>query len=859
MILSCLKPLINRKHLNRLVSIRSWSKRAMSSLVNISTLSNELSECVQIFASNNSGSSSAKQNDFLTTILNLNKSATQGLADPSAFFKISETILKGGSYEPKNIIVGVLRAVGNLNSVPASRQSLLTFMKAIESSACVPHNYLDIKNNEDISLLTTCVEELLRVGISQTTTIDVNIRKTTPKNDKYKQNQKATQGDTENNNIKEYMKVVSKTFDLFPFLKTLHCDIQLLNLFVSQLVEREQWTGAVRIFNAYVNRFTPSDLSILLSKLLVVGEWERVADLLCVDHWIQMLQQQQQQQRPLERLGGQDEHSNSNSNNLLLSSIVHSCLNTLMSMSSDEGGRLVAALRVTNTYGMKTMSIDVARLIKNIKLKSFVKKGKWQLALQIAGSIRQKTVLYGLLIEEGLFEEAQMMYNDHNLGGLVTPVTAEQLAIQSTAGENNLQLPLSRDRVLVVNCLASLQTAISLLGLGLGDTGILSHQSPPLPLPPVFVGIDVEWRASMGREANKTPVGASLLQVALPSHVIIFDLHVLGNSGSGRSESGDRGGISGSSAVLDLTIQTLRTLFLSKDIIKVTWRFNRGDLSMLRAAAGGYSRNCDDWKSKYQSVAATIMTTTSTWVFREAFVDISGVLELGAVERAAATATATTALSSSKSNKKNKKGWQDRGLRMETMTGTEIVTAKVTKMVTEGYIGSGSKDEGSETAAAGDDGEGSRRSSSSPTPSVSSTSSPSSSPAVVQSKNNLVSLSSACSTYLGKSLSKRDQTSNWEARPLTESQVHYAALDSHCLLGLLAAMCYRHDAVANNKDNNIIDSAVISLRELYFQYSKRSSTPSKEGESTFPVTPGPALNWREFLLATGGDTEGKKV
>ena len=30
--------------------------------------------------------------------------------------------------------------------------------------------------------------------------------------------------------------------------------------------------------------------------------------------------------------------------------------------------------------------------------------------------------------------------------------------------------------------------------------------------------------------------------------------------------------------------------------------------------------------------------------------------------------------------------------------------------------------------------------------------------------------------------------SNWEARPLSASQLHYASLDSHCLLALLDAM-----------------------------------------------------------------------
>lgn len=47
------------------------------------------------------------------------------------------------------------------------------------------------------------------------------------------------------------------------------------------------------------------------------------------------------------------------------------------------------------------------------------------------------------------------------------------------------------------------------------------------------------------------------------------------------------------------------------------------------------------------------------------------------------------------------------------------------------------------------------------------------------------SLSKACACLLGRPLLKEEQISDWDALVLTPSQIAYAALDAHCLLGLL--------------------------------------------------------------------------
>lgn len=59
-------------------------------------------------------------------------------------------------------------------------------------------------------------------------------------------------------------------------------------------------------------------------------------------------------------------------------------------------------------------------------------------------------------------------------------------------------------------------------------------------------------------------------------------------------------------------------------------------------------------------------------------------------------------------------------------------------------------------------------------------------------------LAGVVSSFLGVSLNKRQQLSNWEKRPLTEEQVIYGACDACCLLDVYYILCKRNHPFVEN-------------------------------------------------------------
>lgn len=82
------------------------------------------------------------------------------------------------------------------------------------------------------------------------------------------------------------------------------------------------------------------------------------------------------------------------------------------------------------------------------------------------------------------------------------------------------------------------------------------------------------------------------------------------------------------------------------------------------------------------------------------------------------------------------------------------------------------------------------------------------------------SLSKLVELCLGKRLKKLDQFSNWERRPLRESQIIYAALDAYCLIEV-------YEAIKSQCNRIGISFAEVLHKSQHGQHSELKKTAKK--------------------------------
>lgn len=85
--------------------------------------------------------------------------------------------------------------------------------------------------------------------------------------------------------------------------------------------------------------------------------------------------------------------------------------------------------------------------------------------------------------------------------------------------------------------------------------------------------------------------------------------------------------------------------------------------------------------------------------------------------------------------------------------------------------------------------------------------------------NRAYSLKSLSERFIGKSLNKNQQVSDWKYRPLSNAQLEYAALDAHCLVYILGKLCrlsgtWKQEDIAKlpNKDFMRLAEKIIAIR-----------------------------------------------
>ena len=104
---------------------------------------------------------------------------------------------------------------------------------------------------------------------------------------------------------------------------------------------------------------------------------------------------------------------------------------------------------------------------------------------------------------------------------------------------------------------------------------------------------------------------------------------------------------------------------------------------------------------------------------------------------------------------------------------------------------------------------------------------------------------------MGRALCKDEQVSNWEAVELTANQLRYAALDAHCLLGLLDNTVQRFKELHVRDTNNVSDDESVwpdvGVRGMYSPAAVRSVSTDNEHDAK-----GEAMSNTEEAVDVGG-------
>lgn len=118
---------------------------------------------------------------------------------------------------------------------------------------------------------------------------------------------------------------------------------------------------------------------------------------------------------------------------------------------------------------------------------------------------------------------------------------------------------------------------------------------------------------------------------------------------------------------------------------------------------------------------------------------------------------------------------------------------------------------------------------------------------------------------MGRAVCKDEQVSNWEAAELSASQLHYAALDAHCLLGLLDNTVQRlqslhvRGATSTTDDGSVWPDVGVRGMYTYTALESVLTDDVSDSKEEAPSSSDEALNAEGRSRVTSGADEGHKL
>lgn len=368
-------------------------------------------------------------------------------------------------------------------------------------------------------------------------------------------------------NLIDQFRLTTQTFAIFPELRFLPLDEHLLRHVFFNLLAHSLFGPAFKLFSLFVGRLRQDDFALFIEALHGAREYERMqVAFQCVLSHVSQRDLVDTDVEPSQNACGEDIVN--------LEFVTAVALGMVQKIAS--GGHMAMAWTTVALQLAVNLCVDfqlpspmrreIHALLTTHKIGQYVRKSKWQLAMQICRSNKAKQAeLFRQLVDAQQYFQAQCVYDEFNFGSDVPQITPEQLIAQTVAETTHyLQFPLDPAADIVfVECEATLRELAAGFDMELIEGG---YQVKGERLR--WVGVDSEWRAEIG---SQPVAGASLLQLSTATKVFLLDLVALS-----------------SPATRTAAVEFLRIVFTSpRQFAVVGWAFSKSDLSMLRQSEGG--------------------------------------------------------------------------------------------------------------------------------------------------------------------------------------------------------------------------------------------------------------------------------
>lgn len=240
--------------------------------------------------------------------------------------------------------------------------------------------------------------------------------------------------------LKELSLLILASIDVFPLLQHVYLDHRLVDQYIKDLISHTPLL-TLRFVRAYPGLVSLQAYNDMLNVLLQKDDgWEFVAQSISQIHDIKS-RNRNASERPVQATIPNSLESLSMDKYV---EFMHNFVQRAFSASTTNSMR--ASMVIAEKMGEVEIINEARRQSKLQKIRQFVQKDKWLMAVQMYKDLPSKVQLYNVLLEEGKYIEAKRFADDGNLHGHVNEINPELIEKQRRE-EEMIYLPFPAEKV----------------------------------------------------------------------------------------------------------------------------------------------------------------------------------------------------------------------------------------------------------------------------------------------------------------------------------------------------------------------------------------------------------------------------